>query len=72
MITKLLITLNFNYFLISKSIKLHFRSAAAYLLVYDVSAPSTFNFIKMLRDQVWFGSEWGSEAVFLVVNDPRA
>ncbi len=28
------------------------RSAAAYLLVYDASSPSTFQHVKRLRDQV--------------------
>lgn len=44
------------------------RSASAYLLVYDVSVPSTFHFVKALRDQMYESKNMTNIPVIVVAN----
>ena len=44
------------------------RSASAYLLVYDVSVPSTFSFIKALREQMYESRDMANIPVIVVAN----
>ena len=44
------------------------RSASAYILVYDVSAPSTFQFIKTLRDQMFETRDMTNVPILVVAN----
>ena len=44
------------------------RSASAYLLVYDVSVPSTFSFVKALREQMYESRDMANIPVIVVAN----
>ena len=44
------------------------RSASAYLLVYDVSVPSTFSFIKALREQMYESRDMANIPVIVIAN----
>lgn len=44
------------------------RSASAYLLVYDVSVPSTFQFVKTLRDQMFESRDMTNIPVIVAAN----
>ena len=44
------------------------RSASAYILVYDVSAPSTFQFIKTLREQMFETRDMTNVPLLVVAN----
>ena len=44
------------------------RSASAYLLVYDVSVPSTFSFVKALREQMYEYRDMANIPVIVVAN----
>ena len=44
------------------------RSASAYILVYDVSVPATFQFIKTLRDQMFETRDMTNVPVIVVAN----
>ena len=44
------------------------RSASAYILVYDVSVPSTFQFIKTLREQMFETRDMTNIPVLVVAN----
>ena len=44
------------------------RSAAAYLLVYDASVPSSFHFVKAIRDQMYESRDMTHVPVIVVAN----
>ena len=44
------------------------RSASAYLLVYDVSVPSSFHFIKAIREQIYESRDMTNIPVIVVAN----
>ena len=44
------------------------RSASAYLLVYDVSVPSSFHFIKAIRQQIYESRDMTNIPVIVVAN----
>ena len=44
------------------------RSASAYILVYDISVPATFQFIKTLRDQMFETRDMTNVPVIVVAN----
>ncbi len=44
------------------------RSASAYLLVYDASSPSTFQHVRMLRDQMYESRDMTNVPVIVAAN----
>ena len=44
------------------------RSASAYLLVYDVSVPSSFHFVKAIRQQMYESRDMTNIPVIVVAN----
>ena len=44
------------------------RSAAAYILVYDVSVPSSFHFVKAIREQMYESRDMTNIPVIVVAN----
>ena len=44
------------------------RSASAYLLVYDVSVPSSFHFVKVIREQIYESRDMTNIPVIVVAN----
>ena len=44
------------------------RSASAYLMVYDVSVPASFQFIKMLHDQMFESRDMTNVPIIVIAN----
>lgn len=44
------------------------RSASAYILVYDMSSPATFQYIKRIRDQMFASREMSNVPIVVVAN----